>query len=886
MSFSSPVAISPDTTYVVGYFDPSGHYSDSPYYFYNPPPTGGHIVSSPPLKAVSASAEPVKGAFVSANGVGAYSSTSTFPTSSYEGDNYWVDPVFTPVATTAPGQVTNVSATAGASSANVSWNAPTSGGAPTKYTITPYIGSEAQSATTITGTPPATSTTITGLTAGTAYTFTVTASNSAGSGEASEHSNTITPTTKAPEPDTIFGSSTPTQVDSGDPNSAELGVKFTSEVPGNVTGIRFYKATTNTGTHIGSLWSASGTLLASATFSGESASGWQQVNFSTPVAITANTTYIAAYFDPKGHYSDTTGGFATTGVTNPPLAALANSLSPNGVGVYTTTSTFPNSSYEATNYWVDVDFEPTGTITAPGKVPNVSATAGAESANVSWNAPTSGGAPTKYTITPYIGSEARPATTITGAPPATSATITGLTAGTAYTFTVTASNSAGSGEVSEHSNTVTPTAAAAAPDTIFGSTTPTTVDSGDPNSAELGVKFTSEVPGNVTGIRFYKATTNTGTHIGSLWSASGTLLASATFSGESASGWQQVNFSTPVAITANTTYIAAYFDPKGHYSDTTGGFATTGVTNPPLAALANSLSPNGVGVYTTTSTFPNSSYEATNYWVDVDFEPTGTITAPGKVPNVSATAGAESANVSWNAPTSGGAPTKYTITPYIGSEARPATTITGAPPATSATITGLTAGTAYTFTVTASNSAGSGEASEHSNTITPTTKAPEPDTIFGSSTPTQVDSGDPNSAELGVKFTSEVPGNVTGIRFYKATTNTGTHIGSLWSASGTLLASATFSGESASGWQQVNFSTPVAITANTTYIAAYFDPKGHYSDTTRGFATAGVSNPPLAALANSASPNGVGVYTTTSTFPNSSYEATNYWVDVDFEPNP
>ena len=60
----------------------------------------------------------------------------------------------------------------------MSWTAPASGGGPpTSYTITPYIGSAAQTPTTVTGTPPATSTTITGLTPGTAYTFTVTASN-------------------------------------------------------------------------------------------------------------------------------------------------------------------------------------------------------------------------------------------------------------------------------------------------------------------------------------------------------------------------------------------------------------------------------------------------------------------------------------------------------------------------------------------------------------------------------------------------------------------------------------------------------------------------------------------------------------------------------------
>src|SRR5262249_43225966 len=63
----------------------------------------------------------------------------------------------------------------------------------------------------------------------------------------------------------------------------EVGVKFRADVPGVISGLRFYKGPANTGTHIGNLWSANGELLATATFTGESASGWQQVNFSTPV---------------------------------------------------------------------------------------------------------------------------------------------------------------------------------------------------------------------------------------------------------------------------------------------------------------------------------------------------------------------------------------------------------------------------------------------------------------------------------------------------------------------------------------------------------------------------------------------------------------------------
>src|SRR5262249_61085881 len=89
--------------------------------------------------------------------------------------------------------------------------------------------------------------------------------------------------------------------------------------------------------------------------------------------------------------------------------------------------------------------------------------------------------------------------------------------------------------------------------------TPAIVDGGDPGSVELGVKFRSDVAGTITGIRFYKSAANTGTHVGSLWSVGGTRLATVNFTGETASGWQQMNFATPVAIQANTDYVASSF---------------------------------------------------------------------------------------------------------------------------------------------------------------------------------------------------------------------------------------------------------------------------------------------------------------------------------------
>lgn len=97
-----------------------------------------------------------------------------------------------------------------------------------------------------------------------------------------------------------------------------------------------------------------------------------------------------------------------------------------------------------------------GAPTAPGAPTGVSAVAGAGQATVSWTAPASNGgaAITSYTVTASPGG-----LTVTTA--GTSATVTGLTNGTTYTFTVTATNSAGTSSASSPSTGVTPTAGAA-----------------------------------------------------------------------------------------------------------------------------------------------------------------------------------------------------------------------------------------------------------------------------------------------------------------------------------------------------------------------------------------------------------------------------------------
>jgi len=170
-------------------------------------------------------------------------------------------------------------------------------------------------------------------------------------------------------PCSVWGSSaTPSQVDSGDASSVELGVKFRAEFNGYINGIRFYKSAANTGTHIGNLWTSAGSLLASASFTGETSSGWQQVNFSTPVAINANTTYIASYFAPAGHYSASPAFFSTAGVDDPPIHLLQNGVDgPNGIYSYGSTSAFPVLTANSTNYWVDVVYIPA--VTMPGAPP-------------------------------------------------------------------------------------------------------------------------------------------------------------------------------------------------------------------------------------------------------------------------------------------------------------------------------------------------------------------------------------------------------------------------------------------------------------------------------------------------------------------------------------
>ncbi|MEU8042501.1 DUF4082 domain-containing protein [Streptosporangium sp. NPDC049078] len=476
---------------------------------------------------------------------------------------------------------------------------------------------------------------------------------------------------------TIWPASAVPAVDSADdPVPVELGVQFQTTTAGTIRGVRFYKGVLNTGTHTGNLWSASGQLLARATFTGETGSGWQQVDFDTPVAVTAGTTYVASYHTTSGNYS-TTVPYFTAQYTNGPFVVPASSVQiGNGVYAYSATSTFPTGTYRASNYWVDVLFVPVRSLWDDQTVPQVPS-------------------------------------------------------------------------------------------------------QNDPNAVTVGVKFQALTDGNIEGIRFYKGAKNTGTHVGSLWTSDGQLLANATFTNETASGWQQVRFDTPVAVTAHTTYVASYFTSSGFYSLTSSYF-TAPYMNGPLVALGNGdEGGNGVYTYGATSTFPTSTYQASNYWVDVLFVPFTSL---------------------W----------EKTATPAVTSHP------------------------------------------------------------------------DNQPVTVGVKFQAMTSGSIRGVRFYKGVQNTGTHVGSLWTSDGKLLASATFTNETASGWQQVNFDTPVPVTENTNYVVSYNTLSGYYSQTRPYFNVQYTSEPLIAPASGAVGGNGVYTYGAANPFPTSTYQTTNYWVDVVF----
>ena len=875
--------------------------------------------------------------------------------------------------------------------------------------------------------------------------------------------------TGGPATNSLFSpSATPGTVTENDPSAVDLGVKFQASTNGTIIGIRFYKGPQNTGTHIGDLWTTSGTLLASATFSNETASGWQQVNFSSPVSITAGTTYIASYQTNVGEYSADSNYFANA-LTNGPLTAPSSSSSGgNGVYAYGSSNPFPNNTFNASNYWVDVVFNPGATQTPP-VLSNVAASASYTEAAAPTTLSSGTAVSDPESVNLVSGTVSISSTTLfTGDTLAATTTGTSITASYAastgvlsltgsdtlahyqqvldsVSYTTSSQNPTNfgadasrtvswvvnDGTLSSATQTTTVNitavdnapalsnvaasasyAALGSPTTLSPAATVSDVD--NQNLASATVSVTS---GFLTGDTL--AATTTGTSIAAAYSASTGVLSltgsdtlahyrqvldSVSYSSSSqnptnsgtdpsrtiswavndgtlssATQTTTVNITTGqspllgnVAASASYTEAAApttlssgttVSDPESVnlVSGTVSISSTTLFTGDTLAATTTGTSITAsyaasTGVLSLTGSdtlahyqqvldsvsYTTSSQNPTNFGADASRTVSwvvndGTLSSATQTTTVNITAVDNApalSNVAASASYAAlGSPTTLspaaTVSDVDNQNLASATVsitsgfLTG--DTLAATTTGTSIAAAYSastgvlsltgsdtlahyrqvldsvsYSSSSQNPTNSGTDPSRTiswavndgtlNSATQTTtvnisSGPATASLFGpSATPGTVTENDPSAVDLGVKFQASTNGTIIGIRFYKGPQNTGTHIGDLWTTSGTLLASATFSNETASGWQQVNFSSPVSITASTTYIASYQTNTGFYSEDDNYFANPLTNGPLTAPSSASSGGNGVYAYGSSNPFPNNTFNASNYWVDVVFNP--
>ncbi|MFF0924102.1 DUF4082 domain-containing protein [Rhizobium leguminosarum] len=781
-----------------------------------------------------------------------------------------------------------------------------------------------------------------------------------------------TVTVSGPSYTSLFGSATPAVVNTDDTSAVELGVKFQTSVAGTVTGIRFYKGSQDTGTHTGSLWSSTGTRLATLTFTNETASGWQIAYFTSPVALTAGQTYTASYHTNTGHYS-TTADYFISNVTSGPLTAPASG---NGVYTYGSASLFPTGTFQSTNYWVDVMFTTSGSNTTPTAVADAGdATEKGGVANGSGGVVASGNVLTNDT-----DADAGDTKTVTairfGATTGTlGSALNGtygslvLSASGVYSYAVNETNAAvqalrqstntlsdvfsytmrdTAGATATASLTVTIHGANDAPvlavqtasqnatvGSAFSFTLPTTtftdVDSGE----TLAYAATSADGTALPGWLSFNASTRTFSGTATTSGTYGVRVTTTDLGGLTATETFNIAVSTSGNTTPTAVADAGDATEKGGVGNGSGGVvasgnvltndtdadagdtkavtavgfgATSGTLGSALNGAYGSLVLSASGVYSYAVNETNAAVQAlrqsTNTLSEVfsytmrdtagataTANLTVTIHGANDAPVLAVQTAAQNASVgtafSFVLPTTtftdvdSGETLTYTATAADGT-ALPAWLAFNA---TTRTFSGTptTSGT-YGVRVTATDLGGL--AANETFNITATV-APATYSLFNaSSTPAQTNLNDGQQLEVGVKFQSNVIGDVTAIKFYRNANDNGQNVVDLWTTTGTKLATATFTNTTASGWQTVNFTTPVTIAANTTYIASYHTTGAYVA--TNNFYTTAVTSGPLTAQ-SSAVAGGNGVYryggsATVGIFPNATFNAANYWADVVFRP--
>lgn len=166
--------------------------------------------------------------------------------------------------------------------------------------------------------------------------------------------------------------------------------------------------------------------------------------------------------------------------------------------------------------------------------------------------------------------------------------------------------------------------------TIFNSTdAPPASAAADSGGIEVGLVIKPSVDGFITGVKFYKNTGDTGTHIGHIWTMNGVSLGSVTFTNESATGWQVAKFASPVAVTAGTDYLVSYYAPNGYYTASSSFFTSSFFSSQYLVVPSPAeVFSTSYYDYASSPTFPRSSFQNANYWVDAMFSPSTVVSAP------------------------------------------------------------------------------------------------------------------------------------------------------------------------------------------------------------------------------------------------------------------
>lgn len=381
--------------------------------------------------------------------------------------------------------------------------------------------------------------------------------------------------------------------------------------------------------------------------------------------------------------------------------------------------------------------------TTPGAPTNVVATAANASAGVSWAPASNGGAQLiSYTVTASPGAQ-----TVTVSGDKTSATVPGLSNGSPYSFTVHATNGIGDGAESNPSNSITPAQPPTAPTAIQAtagtsevdvSWTPPTSDGGSPI---LGYTVTQS--GNCGPNGPHCATVAAASDatsaavIGLMNGAPYTFTVHATNAiGNSPESASSSSVTTTPGTSTPPQYVSAvaqsgqaslqWLPPTNNGGSPIVSYTVTAI--PGGRSVTVPVGPSTTQTATLTGLTNGTTYtftvHATNAYGDsAESDPSSAIYVFGG-PNAPmaahATAGNGRATVSWTAPAfdGGSAITQYQVTATPGAEVADV-----APPNTSLTMTGLSNGTTYTFTVSAVNRAGAGTPSAASNRVTVGTPA-------------------------------------------------------------------------------------------------------------------------------------------------------------------